>query len=146
MQLVNKYRALLEAGKLLPDARQASCVELLSQLCDSLTHYQVASEEYTREAATYEVRHDSSLSSLHLSLHEDCAYFVTAKGATVILPAQFCTFCSDHTGEGVRKWPTFCRLREQLSEDSWWRSMPRHRLQPSNARHEQVIAGQAHMH
>lgn len=58
MQLATKYRALLEAGKLLPDARQASCVDLLSQLCDGLAHYQVASEKYTHEAANYEVRHD----------------------------------------------------------------------------------------
>ena len=55
MSLTTRYHALLQAGKLLPDARQASCVSLLSQLCDRLTAYQVATEDYTQKAAAYEV-------------------------------------------------------------------------------------------
>ena len=55
MSLTTRYQALLEAGKLLPDTQQASCVSLLSQLCDGLSAYQVATEDHTQKAAAYEV-------------------------------------------------------------------------------------------
>ena len=55
MSLAARYDGLVQAGRLLPDARQASCVGLLSQLCDHLSQYKESAEEYTRSAAAYEV-------------------------------------------------------------------------------------------
>jgi len=54
-QLVERYQAAVESGKLLPDDHQAACAERLSLLADELLGYNDALAAYRQQLEAYQV-------------------------------------------------------------------------------------------